>query len=409
MSIFPGMHKTLPLRRRVALGFTLLGFLLTVVFSIAVMMVTEEYEHVLAAEILQGQADDYGLRLSNHLTAELPRTHRISGYRADSPELASQFAAMSPGFHDDVDSDGTHVGVFDTSAGRLVFVIDLSDIEALEALLNGFLAGMVVLGTALAGWLGWWFSGVALGPVRNLVAAVDALPVQPRRTHLTTHTSHDELGRLARAIDAYQSRLVDADVREQAFFADASHELRTPLTVIQGVTEVMLDDAGDDPAHLSRLRRLERGVRDMGNLMEAMLGVARRSELQAEALDARTLLEHAVHAALPDNGPSARRAQAIIDANGSLHLPRREALLLVSGLLRRVAEQQPADADIRITLAGGELLIDKQIDPASTDAGHGAARSDTGRGSALLDRLAQRLGWQVDFETPSRIRIRLHD
>lgn len=395
------LHVPMRLRHRVALWFTLLGFLLSLAFSISVVVITEKYEDVLAAELLRGQAEDYSLRLSNRLAAELPRTHRISGYHVDSPDLAPEFAAMAPGFHDDVDSDGTHVGVFDTSAGRLVFVIDLSDIEALELLLNGFLAGMVVLGTVLAGALGWWFAGLSLRPVRALVGDVDALPVQPQRTRLAAHTSHDELGRLARAIDAYQARLVDADVREQAFFADASHELRTPLTVVQGVTEVMLDDAGDDPAHLSRLRRLERGVRDMGNLMEALLGVARRSELHPEPMDARDFMHEAAQIALPD-----KAASVVVEASGSLVIPRREALLLVSGLLRKVA-QQPSDAVIRVFLDDNELLIEKPVDRIESADDSESTRSDTGRGSALLDRLAQRLGWQVDFETPTRIRIHL--
>ncbi len=398
----------MPLRRRVALAFTLLGFLLSLVFAMSVVVITEDYEHVLAEEILRGQAEDYSLRLSNGLTADLPKTHRLSGYLADAPDAPSEFVALPPGIHEDVGSDGSHVGVFDTSAGRLVFVIDLSDIEALETLLNFFLAGMVVLGTGLAGWLGWWFAGLALRPVLRLVDDVDALPVQPQRSRLAAHTSQDELGRIAHAIDAYQGRLVDADTREQAFFADASHELRTPLSVVQGVTEVMLDalddERGNDPAHASRLRRLERGVRDMGNLIEALLGVARRSELQSEAVDARTFLHDAAHIALADDA-----ASVLIEASSTLQLPRREGLLLVSGLLRKVA-QQPPNVPIHLSLQDGALLIDKQVDAAdvaSSTGDHSSTRSDTGRGSALLDRLAQRLGWQVNFESVTRIQIRL--
>lgn len=404
-------NTSMPLRRRVALAFTLLGFLLSLVFSLAAVVVTEQYEHVLAAEILQGQADDYSLRLSNQLTVDLPKTHRLSGYLASAAGTPPEFRTLPLGIHEDIGHDGSHVGVFDTSAGRLVFVIDLSDIEDLEVLLNLFLACMVVLGTALAGALGWWFAGFALRPVQRLVDEVDALPVQPRRSTLTAHTSHDELGRLASSIDAYQARLVDADSREQAFFADASHELRTPLSVVQGVTEVMLDalddDGRSDPAHVARLRRLERGVRDMSSLTEALLGVARRSELQAETLDARRFLEDAAHIALPDIASTGNQAGVAIEATGTLHLPRREALLLVSGLLRKVAQQTP-DAVIHVTLSDNELLIDKQVDATSDSDTITAARSDIGRGSALLDRLAQRLGWQVDFESATRVRIRTH-
>ncbi len=382
------------------LASTLLGFLLSVVFALAVVKVTEVYEHALAAEILQGQADDYSLRLSNHLVVELPKTHRLRGYVEGATETPAGYKGLPLGVYEDAGEDGSHVGVFDTSAGRLVFVIDLSDIEPLEAQLNWFLAGMVVLGTALAGALGWWFSGLSLRPVRALVDEVDALPVQPQTTQLAAYTSPDELGRLASAIDAYQARLVDADVREQAFFADASHELRTPLTVVQGVTEVMLDDAGDDPAHRSRLRRLERGVRDMGNLMEALLGVARRSALQPESLDAHDFLGEAALIALPDN---ATRVQ--IDASGSVLIPRREALLLVSGLLRKVA-QQPPDEDIHLRLDDHAIVIEKHPQDSGSDSD--GTRSDVGRGSALLERLAERLGWKVAFETPTRIRIHLH-
>ena len=404
--------RSMPLRRRVALAFTLLGFLLSLVFATSAVVITEEYEHVLAAEILQGQSEDYSLRLSNQLTAELPQTHRLSGYLADAAGTPPEYRALPLGIHEDIDRDGSHVGVFDTSAGRLVFVINLSDIEDLEALLNLFLAGMVVLGTALAGGLGWWFAGFALWPVQRLVDEVDALQVQPRRSTLAAHTSQDELGRLASSIDAYQARLVDADNREQAFFADASHELRTPLSVVQGVTEVMLDaldnDAGHDPAHVARLRRLERGVRDMSSLTEALLGVARRSELQTETIDARSFLEEAAHIAIPDSGRAKNQAGIAIEATGTLQLPRREALLLVSGLLRKVAQQSP-DAVIHVSLSDNALLIDKQADTASLNNETTNARSDTGRGSALLDRLAQRIGWQVEFESATRVRIRLHN
>ena len=404
------MRRTLPLRQRVALASTLLGFLLSLVFSIAVVVITERYEHVLAAEILQGQAEDYSLRLANHLDAELPQTHRLSGYIIGSGRTPPAYRTLALGIHEDADDDGIHVGVFDTNAGRLIFVIDLRDIEELEELLNLFLAIMILLGTALAGGLGWWFAGFALRPVQRLVDEVDALPVQPHRSRLATHTSHDELGRLARSIDAYQDRLVNADIREQAFFADASHELRTPLSVVQGVTEVMLDaiedDAGNDPVHVARLRRLERGVRDMGYLTEALLGVARRSELDVETLDARRFLEDAAHIALPEIALGDKRVRVVIDATGSLQLPRREALLLVSGLLRKLT-QQPPDAIIHVTLSNRELLIDKQVETASASADNSSARSDTGRGSALLDRLAQRLGWQVAFESATRIRIHL--
>lgn len=394
----------MPLRRRVALAFTLLGFCLSLVFSVAVVAVAEDYEHILASEILRGQAEDYGLRLANGLPAQLPLTHRLSGYRADAPGLPPIYAQLAPGVHEDEASGGTHIGVFDTQVGRLIFVVDLSDIETLELHLNRFLAGVIVLGTVLSGWLGWWMAGAALRPVGALASSVDALPVEPVRSKLAQTVSDDELGRLAQAIDAYQDRLADADEREQIFFADASHELRTPLTVAQGAAEVLLDEPRLDEAHQARLERLERAVRDMGRLIDILFSVARRSELLWETVDAGAFLQESIDLAMEDGIRPATR----IEASGTLRIPRKEALLLVSSLIRKIA-QQTTGGEVVLRLVDRSLTLERQGLRVETSAVGASAlpRSDTGRSSALLERLALRLDWQVMFETPTRIQLRL--
>ena len=394
----------MPLRRRVALAFLALGLLLSLVFAIAVAVVAEDYEHVLAAEILSGQAEDYGLRIANGLPAQLPRTHRLSGYlRRDVPE---RYAAYPPGVSEDPTNGGVHVGVFDTSAGRMAFVIDLRDIEELEEHLNLVLAAIVVLGTALAGWLGWWLAGRAIAPVGRLAAAVDALPTMPRHTTLHATTSGDELGRLAGAIDAYQARLVDADAREQAFFADASHELRTPVAVVRGAIEVLMDEP-QPPAHEARFRRVERGMGELSDLLEAMLDVARRRPPQLEDVGAATFLREAGAAALALSPGIALDVRAA----GSLRLAPREARLLLRGVLRRVLPHG-ASGTLSLRLDGDALSL--SFDAADTglvaDAAESApfvVRSDSGNVPALLDRLAQRSGWRIEFPQPHRARIAL--
>ena len=80
------MMARMPLRRRFALLATLLGFLLSTLAATIIVFVADDYEYIIATEILRGQAEDYGLRLANRLPVELPRTQRLSGYRIDSPE-----------------------------------------------------------------------------------------------------------------------------------------------------------------------------------------------------------------------------------------------------------------------------------------------------------------------------------
>lgn len=388
----------LSLRRRVTIASAVLGLLLSLLLSFAVVAVTEDYEHVLAAEILHGQAEDYSLRLSTGMAAQLPLTHRLSGYRKH--DVPGRYADYPPGVSEDDASDGVHVGVFDTSAGRLTFVIDLRDIERLERHLNIFLAAATLIGTAIAAWLGWWLAGTALLPLARLAGAVDALPVQPRNTQLRDRTSQDELGRIAGAIDAYQARLVEADAHEQAFFADASHELRTPIAVVQGAAEVLLDEPGVDPARKQRLQRLERGVQELADLLEAMLGIARRTPLQPESMDAGAFLREATASALPGRG----QVSMEIDAAGDIEVARREATLLLRGVLRRLCGTA-GTGTATLRLRGRDLALSFRGD--SDHAMTPGRTSDSGQMPAMTLRLAQRLGWEVTKSDPRQVSFRL--
>lgn len=393
-------RRALPLRRRFTLLSLLLGLLLCGLASVTLLGVAEDYEYVIANEILRGQAEDYGLRLANGLPAQLPRTQRLRGYHAGDAALPAAYAAVPPGVREDPANPDVHVGVFDTSAGRLVFTIDLGDIELRERHLRLLVAAMVVLGTALSGWLGWLLSGIALRPVRALAEAVETLPVQPRATRLAAAASDDDLGRLARAVDGYQARLVEADAREQAFLADASHELRTPMAVIQGVAEVLQDEPGATPAQRARHARLARGVGDMRRLLEAMLATARRKPLQEAVVDARALLR--AGAALALAGRTGIEVEIV--ATGTLRTAPQEAEVLLGGIARRVVQGR-TEGILRLVLEDGGVLL--QALPVRADGEAGEPRADTGTGSALLDRLAARLGWTVVQDVPGQARLHL--
>lgn len=389
------------LRRRVTLASALLGLCMSVSFGVAMVFVAEAYEHILVEEIVRGQAEDYGRRVRDRGELTLPRSRHLSGYlrRPDgSGEVPARYAALGPGIHelDDARVEGLHVGVFDTAQGRFFFVIDLSDIERLERLLAAALVLILGLGTALAAWLGWLTAGTTIAPVRRLAAAVDALPVQPRATALAEAVAHDELGRLAQAIDRYQQRLVDAEAAERAFFADASHELRTPVAVVRGAVELLAEDAADRGMQ-RRVQRLERGVRELTDLIDLLFDLVRRREPEPACGDAAALLRAAA-----EDFPAAR---AVIETADAPPLPEREAALVVRGILRRLVPPETAGR-LQLRADAGALDFAFECDGARDDDGGevSPSRSDRGLGLTLTGRLAARLGWRIE-ERGSHVRV----
>jgi signal transduction histidine kinase len=119
-----------------------------------------------------------------------------------------------------------------------------------------------------------------------------------------THVAEDELGSLARAINAMAAELDEARGHERAFLLSVSHDLRTPLTSIRGYAEAIADgtvqgmDARVRAAEVisSESRRLERLVADLLDL--ARLD-AHQFSLYPSAIDARAVVSDAVDAFRP--------------------------------------------------------------------------------------------------------------
>lgn len=394
------MRSPLPLRTRVTLLYTLMGFILSVVFALAMVFISEEYERVLVEAILTSQAQDYAVQLQRQPDTELPRSNRVNGYRLlpdNRGQVPAEFLAEAPGIRTVHDRNGDEVflGVFDTLAGRLFFAMDLHDIEALERYLAFVLTAVVLVGTALSAWLGWLLSGRVVAPVHKLANAVANLPIRPERTALASDLPADELGRLGSAIDDYQARLVTAEEAEQSFFADASHELRTPISVVRGATELLLEDSGALPALQPRLQRLDRGIRELSELIDALLRVARHRVDNAEPVELRNWLG----SCLAGVGAIADGTVIVVLEGDDVDttLPIGDATLIVHGILRRLLPPgvpgvlTVATATQQITLA-----FNAQDIPQPPSRRPPARSSDRRLGLTLVGRLAERIGWEID-------------
>jgi HAMP domain-containing protein len=392
--------RSASLRWRVTLAFGLLGVVLSGVFAWATTYITEHYENVLVDGMLTGFAGDIEARHARQpdQPLALPQTHTLRGYlrKAGEPEtVPAEFAGLFPGIHEvELGPDyDVRVGVFDFGGDRLYLAFNLADVEPLETYLERILGAIVVICTAISAWLGWLLAGRTIAPVRRLAEAVDALPAHAHETRLAGLVAADELGRLASAIDGYQRRLIETEARERAFFADASHELRTPLTVVCCSAELLLDDSQLMDRSRARLDRLYRGVLNLADLLEVLLGLARGKSGSVERVETEAWLTDVLGELRRDNEISI----GIATDAAHIEVRPREAGLVIRSLVRQLGRSEPS-VRIRAGVAPGVLTLDATTGTNSgeSDRHEQSGSGDNRLGATLAGRLAAQMGWIID-------------
>ena len=269
--------------------------------------------------------------------------------------------------------------------------------------------GLTLAALALAAWRARRISA-------PLVHLADAI-ARSRPGHSSTpHTPFavdsrdDEVGLLARHLDALTARTQSFIDREQVFTRDVSHELRTPLAVLGMASERMLgrhDLPTDVVAQLQQMRQVLWGLEQTVNTLLALAREAHAPAVPAvsAALAVLPLLERVVLEQA--SRLQGKDIQLEIDASPALclELPPGVLHILLSNLVGNAFSHcEPGPVRLAADVKG--LFLQNRSQPLPADLSErlgqpfqkGAASVGLGLGLAIVHRLAEHQGLELSLD-----------
>jgi signal transduction histidine kinase len=206
--------------------------------------------------------------------------------------------------------------------------------------------GLIALG-------GWWIARKALRPVGQMATRADRIGIHDLSERIAVPRVRDEVGHLARTLNAMLARLEEGVEARQRLVADASHELRAPLAAMRSELEVSLrhDALGDQS------RAVLASVRDevvrMGRTVDNLLTLARVDEGRLELLLREQDLREVAEAVVRTQRAAAEQAgvDLVIEGDaGSAAVDRDRIEQVMSNLVDNSIRFAPPGSEVHLSL-----------------------------------------------------------
>jgi signal transduction histidine kinase len=316
-----------------------------------------------------------------------------------------------------------------TTAGNITLVAQQSTaavnrtVHSVTNVLLVVVPAMILL-VALAA---WYFAGRALRPVEDIRVEAESITGTTMHRRVPEPETDDEVGRLARTMNAMLDRLEIASQRQRQFVSDASHELRSPLASIRTNLEVALRhaDRADWPAVAGRALAEDARMEDT---VSELLELARLDEVAGPApLD--TLPDVDLDELVLDDTVQERRVP--VDTSrvsaGRVHGRREQLTRVVRNLLDNAARHATSSVAVELR-AGDDHTIELTVDDdgpgipvedrervfdrfTRLDDGRARDAGGLGLGLSMVKEITEQHGGTVTIEDApiggARLRVRL--
>jgi signal transduction histidine kinase len=308
-------------------------------------------------------------------------------------------------------TNSKHPGVYYVA----VYSSPLEDVDATVSLIRDrvLIAGVIaLLGALLAGYL----------VARAFSRRVKRMEQSARRVAQGDFSARfesgarDELGQLARTLDAMQRQLAELETARRRFIATASHELRTPIFSLGGFLELLEDEDLDEETRASFLRQLRLQVDRLGKLATELLDLSRLEagslELRPEQTDIGELAKDVAAEFTPALAAHESHLELRLAPDGveAVCDPERVAQIMRI-LLDNALNHTPAGTDVVLAAAPRNGRVRLSV----TDFGGGIRRGDlervfepfftsddaqgSGLGLAIAHELAERMDGDLSAES----------
>lgn len=409
------MQKTKRLSRRITLSFLLLGTVLTLLLGLSLVFALKAIESGILDDILYSELKQFQQQVdTSQRRGSSQSRSTITVYASLPDEIKSvpgHLRDLSQGIHD-VTHDGRDYRVLVEYIGDTRYTIKFDD-TSIHKRERDFIRLVLLCSLAallIAFIFGWRVAHYVISPIRRLAYQVMAFKNQPGESLDLSEFGDDEIGMLTRKLQHYHEQLQQLLIREKEFASNVSHELRTPVTSISMAAEVLATKADLSSFEYTRIQRIQRAAGEMSELIETFLVLAQ-------------INDEPTHGASCDMGTVARKVieqqrvwlgnkpiTVVLEENGQLVVAAPSGILsvLVANLIRNAFRYTERGA-VTVSLALGRLTVTDTgvgIDTAvqaQIFKGHTVKSSGNagraGLGLSIVQRICERYGWTVSFES----------
>jgi signal transduction histidine kinase len=272
---------------------------------------------------------------------------------------------------------------------------------------------LILIVLYLSAWFAYRITSQAVSPVVRLARSVrnielDKPDLQTVLDEFENEEADGEIGTLANALQQLLVRVDDSIERERTFTREASHELRSPLTVIRMACDNLSKRGNLDPNSLVLLERVQRAAKDMEELTEVLLLLAR--EYEGALLKENVVVNNIVRDELSKCEvayESKNLSLKFVELDSLVTFAAPKVVAIVFGNLLRNACLYTEKGEVIVTIAKNSVAISdsgvgmtaKNMDDAFSSSYNPQHARGNGIGLSLVKRITDRFGWHISVDS----------